>query len=163
MSYAILILCAACDGTGYDPSDTGTGVAAACPVCRGAQRVLLPDVADHHMYAFRDAPGIALEIRRRGCVAWVRDCVGAVMPGSLADIGNGCSVVAWVPAPESVRYEDEDEQELAELFRTVDRRRGRLPGLRSALSLVGDYYPWHLAEEYRDVIRARIAREEAAA
>lgn len=71
------------------------------------------------------------------------------------------------PPPPSVRhpiaeYAHEDVRELATSFRDLDARKGRLPGLRSALSLVAYYgYCGEDARVLREVIVSLITRFEA--
>lgn len=85
--------CAVCNGSGQGRYDD-------CRACGGNGRTALCHVPDEFLYEFRYEPGIQAELAARGCVAWVLNEHGDVMPGTPEDTRT-CDVVAWATVSEA--------------------------------------------------------------
>ena len=60
-----------------------------------------------------------------------------------------------------MKYSDPEENRIVQVFRTIDSRKGRMPGLLSLKALIDDYHTGEMARRWHAATDALIAEERA--
>lgn len=61
-----------------------------------------------------------------------------------------------------MRYSDPEENRIAQVFRVIDARKGRMPGLLRLKALIDDYHTGEMARRWHAAADELIAEERAA-